>query len=192
MPAKKNHRSLTPKPGTTTRNPDLLARVSSLMQRSRWRAAITRVEKEPAALKNDSELLWHLGWAYFKIKNWAEAENHISKSLRLAQNKYSSLYALGAVYLKQKRYRKAERTLHRATLLTSGYRSRGSLAFAYLAQGKINDAERVHRESIKLNPTKDEPLRAYAAFLFDVGRKSESAKMEWKATEVARANRPRR
>jgi hypothetical protein len=58
------------------------------------------------------------------------------------------------------------------------------LALAYLSQGKIEEAERIHLENIKLKTRRSERYESYAAFLSDVGRETESEKMMEKVREM--------
>jgi Tfp pilus assembly protein PilF len=97
---------------------------------------------------------------------------------------------LGPFYLKKRQFKKAERALVQATRIKESKRALASLALAYLSQGKIGKAEKAHLRTIRLHPAHSQPYRAYAAFLYDVGRRRESAKMTRKARrrEIAEAN----
>jgi Tfp pilus assembly protein PilF len=117
-----------------------------------------------------------------------EAWKHLARAVRLAPENHACKYGLGQVYLKKKQYKKAVAILSEALRLKETHLSRSSLAFAYLAQGKIEEAETTHLDGIKLKPGKSERYESYAAFLSDVGREAESEKMNRKAKELRRIN----
>jgi Tfp pilus assembly protein PilF len=66
--------------------------------------------------------------------------------------------------------------------------ARIGLALAYLAQGKIVEAEQTHLDDIRLKPKKSERYKSYAAFLSDVGGEVEAEKMNRKAKKLQRVN----
>jgi Tfp pilus assembly protein PilF len=92
------------------------------------------------------------------------------------------------VYLKKRQYRKAEAILAEALRIKESHRTRIALALAYLAQGKIAEAERTHIENIKIKPRSSERYESYAAFLSDVGREAESEKMMQKVRAMRTVN----
>jgi|SRR5277367_939178 len=169
-------------------NSELLELAQSVMRKERWREAIKLLERNLAAIEKHWELLWNLGWCHFQLKKWAEAEKYMTKAARLAPNNYLCKYGLGSIYLKKKQYKKAEQILCEAIQIREGHLARISLALAYLAQGKIEKAESAHLENIRLNPSQGKRYRSYAAFLSDVGREGEAAKMYRKARELHSVN----
>jgi tetratricopeptide (TPR) repeat protein len=172
------------------RSSKLLSRVVALMRDGQWLKATLLFERNRAAVRRNWKLSWNLGWCYFKLENWAIALEHLAQADRLAPNNFACKYGLGSVYLKKRQFKKAERALVQATRIKESKRALASLALAYLSQGKIGKAEKAHLRTIRLHPAHSQPYRAYAAFLYDVGRRRESAKMTRKARrrEIAEAN----
>jgi Tfp pilus assembly protein PilF len=95
---------------------------------------------------------------------------------------------LGTVYLKRKHFKKAELVLAESLRIKESQLTRIALAFAYLAQGKVAEAETVHLEGIKLKPKNSERYESYAAFLSDVGREPEAQTMDKKARKLQSVN----
>jgi Tfp pilus assembly protein PilF len=158
------------------------------MSEHRWRDAIRLLKENLPLVEKHSKLLWNLGWCYFKLERMDSAQKYLTKALQLAPKNHACKFALGAVYLEKKRYKKAQSILSEALQLKESYTARICLAFAYLAQGKIEDAEKTHREGINLKPKKSRRYKAYADFLSDVGRETEAVKMYQKAKELQRIN----
>ena len=58
----------------------LLEVAQSLMKQERWREAIKLLKGDSALLENDWELLWNLGWSYFKLERYARGATLSDKS----------------------------------------------------------------------------------------------------------------
>jgi Flp pilus assembly protein TadD len=170
------------------RKSELLELAQSVMKKERWREAIKLLKEKPSVVEKHWELLWHLGWCYFKLEQRVQAEKYLIKATQLAPNNYICKFGLGSVYLMKKQYKKAERIFSEALQIREGHMARTSLALAYLAQGKIEKAESTHLENIRLKPKKSERYESYAAFLSDVGREAEAEEMSRKARELQRIN----
>jgi tetratricopeptide (TPR) repeat protein len=167
---------------------ELLKLAQSVMREERWHEAIRLRKEHSAVVETHWELSWNLGWCYFKLKRMDEARKHLARAANIAPENHVCKYGLGQVYLKKKQYKKAEAILSEALRLKESHLSRSSLAFAYLAQGKIEEAEKTHLDGIKLKPRKSERYQSYAAFLSDVGRDAEAEKMGRKAKELQHIN----
>jgi Flp pilus assembly protein TadD len=167
---------------------ELLKLAQSVMKEERWHEAITLLKENPSVVEKHWELLWNLGWCYFKLKRMDDARKFLTKAMQLAPKNHICKFGLGQVYLKKKQYKKAERILSEALQIKESHTARISLALAYLAQGKIGEAENTHLENIKLRPKKSERYEAYADFLSDVGREGEAEKMYRRARELQRIN----
>ncbi len=59
-----------------------------------------------------------------------------------------------------------------------------------LAQGRLDEADIVHLEGLRLKPWSRKRAEAYADFLFDIGREDEAK--EWAELAPQLSDRPRR
>jgi len=167
---------------------ELLKIAQSVMREERWHEAIKLLKENSSVVKKHWELLWNLGWCYFKLERWDESQKYLTRATRLAPENHVCKYALGQVYLKKEQYEKAELILSEALRIKESHVARIGLALAYLAQGRIAEAEKTHLDGIRFKPKKSEKYKSYAAFLSDVGREAEAAKMNRKAKELQRVN----
>jgi Tfp pilus assembly protein PilF len=170
------------------RTTGLLKVAQSLMREHRWREAINVLKQNFLVVEKHCELLWNLGWCYFKLERMDEAQRYLTRATQIAPQNHSCKFALGHVYLKKKRYKKAASILSEALQIKEFHATRIGLALAYLAQGKIEEAENTHLEGIRLKPKESARYESYAAFLSDVGREAEAEKMIRKAKELQRMN----
>lgn len=166
----------------------LLKRAESVMKEERWRDAIKLLKTNSSMVENNWELQWNLGWCYFKLERMDEAQKHLTAAMRLAPDRYACKFGLGVVYLEREWYKKAESLLPEALEIKDNYVTRISLAFVFLAQGKVEQAEKLHLDGIKLKPKESRRYESYAAFLSDIGREAEAARMSRKAKELRRIN----
>ena len=167
----------------------LLSFTNSLMRRERWRGAIRLFDENPLLVERHWELLWNLGWCYFKLGQMDKAERYIERATQLAPRKnLGCKVGLGAIYLMRKQYKKAEAILCEALRIRESYVARVGLAFAYLAQGETELAEKTHLDGIRLKPKSSERYKSYSAFLSDIGREAEAEQMHQKAKVLQRIN----
>jgi Tfp pilus assembly protein PilF len=161
---------------------ELLSLTSSLMGRKRWRKAVGLLNENSPLVERQWQLLWNLGWCHFKLNQMDKAERYMSRATRLApKNNFGCKLGLGVIYVKIKQYRKAETILSAALRVKESYVARLALAFAYLAQGKLELAEKTHLDGIRLKPKRTERYEAYSDFLSDIGREAEAEKVSQKA-----------
>lgn len=172
----------------TNRTTALLKLVESMMREERWHDAIHLLKENPVLIEKHWKLLWNLGWCYFKLEQMNKARKYLTRALQLAPKSHACKFALGSVYLEQNQYKKAELFLSQALQMKEFYATRIGLALAYLAQGKLEEAENTHLAGIRLKPNASERYESYAAFLFDVGRDDEAEKMNRKAEGLRRVN----
>jgi len=158
------------------------------MKEERWRDAIKLLKNNRALVERHWELLWNLGWCYFKLERLGDARKFLTKAAKLAPESHNCRFGLGAVYLEMKQFSKAERILSEALQIRESHIYRLLLAFAYLAQGKIEQAESTHLTNTKLRPKRSEAYEAYADFLSDVGREGDAEEMYRKAKELRTLN----
>jgi len=152
-------------------------RAASMMKEERWLDAIKLLSARSSNAGKHWRLSWNLAWCYFKLDRFDEARKHMKRAEQLAPDNASCKWGLGSVYLKKRQFRKAEAILSESLRIKESDRARTALALAYLAQGKVAEAEKMHVENIKLKPKDSQRYESYAAFLSDVGREAESEKM---------------
>jgi Tfp pilus assembly protein PilF len=95
---------------------------------------------------------------------------------------------LGTVYLKPKHFKEAEIVLTESLRIKESHLTRIALALAYLSQGKVEQAENVHLEGIRLKPKNSERYESYAAFLSDIGRETAAQRMNKRVEKLRRIN----
>lgn len=155
-----------------------------LMKSERWLDAIKLFKSELSLTESHSRLTWDFGWCYFKLDRLKEARKHFIRARKLAPENASCAWALGLVYNGLRQYRKAEKNLVEALKIKDSHLTRIALALAYLEQGKVEEAESIHLEGIKLKPKASSRYESYACFLSDVGREREAQKMYEKVKEL--------
>src|SRR5690349_23155193 len=97
-------------------NVELNERAESLMQDDRWSDAIALIESDSSHL-TDPDLSWNLGWAYFKIDDFAAAELHLGRATQLAPTRAAAWWALGTVQRHHGLFDEAELNLRQALTL---------------------------------------------------------------------------
>jgi Flp pilus assembly protein TadD len=163
---------------------ELTERVLSLMRSERWQDTIKVLKSEFDVTRTDWKLSWNLGWCYFKLDRLEDARKHLARAAKLAPQNATCRWALGCVYRMKKQFRKAEKNLVASLRSRDLHIARIALALTYLEQGKIEQAENVHLEGIKLKPKASGRYESYACFLSDVGREREAEKMYRKAKQL--------
>jgi Flp pilus assembly protein TadD len=166
---------------------ELYARALPLIRKSPVEA-IRLLEHAFNVVQKDWRLSWDLGWCYFRLERLDDARKHFLRAAKLAPKNATCKWALGNVYLKKKQYKKAETVLSEALKIKESHLTRIALALAYLAHGKVTDAENTHLEGIRLKPKKSAVYESYAAFLSDVGREGEATRMNRKARQLRKIN----
>lgn len=160
--------------------------VEVFIQRERYSEAITLLRRHGTEAKNDWQHSWNWGWCYFKSDNFQTAKTHLHRATLLAPDKPACHWAYGLACLEARNYRVAEKSLSQALSLKDSHLARLSLALTYMKLGRVEEAEQVHLQGIALRPDTVKRYKAYADFLFDVGRKKEEQKVRRKAREIAR------
>jgi Tfp pilus assembly protein PilF len=131
---------------------ELNEEAQSVMASERWPDAIKLLKAEMPIVAKDWKLSWNLGWCFFKLNRLHAARKHLDRAAKLAPQNAVCKWALGAIYLQRKQYASAEAYLVESLRIKDAYVSRICLALAYLEQGKIIEAERIHLEGIQLKP----------------------------------------
>ncbi len=164
----------------------LNARIQAVMQTEDWLGAIELVQNHSETVQSHWELSWNLGWAYFKLDRFKEARKYLLTAVRLAPENPVCHWSLGIVRRSLGNHKAAEVALKRALRIRDSYLARIALALTYMDQDKLDEAEDVHLEGLRLKPTA-ERYKAYADFLSDVGREDEAQRIYRKARRL-RAN----
>lgn len=149
-------------------------RAASLMKELRYQDAANLLSKKSSDSGRHWRLSWNLGWCYFNLRRFNDAAKHMMRANELAPDNAICKWGMGSVYLKKRQFKKAEAILAESLRIKEWHNTRTSLALAYLAQGKISEAEQMHVENIKLKPRDAGRYESYAAFLPDVGREAEA------------------
>ena len=165
-------------------NDELYKRTSYLMWKERWAEAAKLLKPECTQKKRDWRSCWNLGWCYFKMRKLKTAQKYLTRASQFSPENAACKWALGIVHLDPKQFRKAEKILAESLRSKESHNTRIALAFAFLAQGKVAEAENAHLEGIRLRPKRSEGYESYAAFLADVGREAEAQKTRRKAHQL--------
>lgn len=162
----------------------LYKRALAEMKSDQWLAAIALLKRKLAVVQNDWRFSWNLGWCYFKLDKFDDARKQMIRAARLAPENPTCKWGLGTVYLKTKHFKKAEIVLTESLRIKESHLTRIALAMAYLSQGKVEQADNVHLEGIRLKPKNSERYESYAAFLSDIGRETEAQRMNKKVEKL--------
>ena len=167
--------------------------VDRLMQAEDWGGAIELLGRHLELVTDDAELSWNLGWAFFRQGRANEALGPLRRAAELNPDDASTQWALGVILSEVGERADAERHFVRALSLRDTGMARLFLANLYAEQGRIDEAEAVHLEGLRLQPEHGERHEAYANFLSDMGREEESERERGLAeTLPSREERKRR
>ncbi|PYV47399.1 MAG: hypothetical protein DMG94_06350 [Acidobacteria bacterium] len=169
-------------------NDELYKRASYLMWKERWAEAGRLLKPECTDEKRDWRACWNLGWCYFKMRNLESARKFLIRATKFSPTNAASKWALGIVYLDLEQFGKAEKILTESLRIKESHSTRIALDLAYLAQGKVTEAENAHLAGIRMRPKRSEGYESYAAFLSDVGRDDKAQKMQRKARQFKKLN----
>ena len=165
---------------------ELNQQIQAVMQTEDWQTAIALVQNHSEIVQTHWELSWNLGWSYFKLDRFKDARGHLLRATKLAPDNFACHWALGTVYRCLRNYKKAETSLLKSLSIKDSHIARIALALTYLEQGRVDEAEEVHLEGLRLEPNKGERYESYGAFLLDVGREEEAQQMSRKARNLKR------
>ena len=160
-----------------------------LMGAEQWMEAIAAAKQVLAGDPSNHDVLWNLGWSYFKIGRYKEAAHYLHEAIDHGPVKDSYYAALGVTLSAAEVYDAAELWLLRALAVRDSYLTRIALALVYMKQDLAEAAEAVHKEGIRLKPDDPERLEAYADFLSDVGRDEEAERIHERAKKCPRNDR---
>jgi Flp pilus assembly protein TadD len=166
----------------------LYKRAKSEMKKEQWLAAIKLLKLGSAVAEENWRFPSNLGLCYFKLDKFDMARKQMLRANRLVPENPVCKRGLGMVYIMRKDFKRAEVALKESLAIEDSLLARAGLALAYLSQGKVAEAERVHLEGIKLKPKSGQRYVCYAASLSDVGRKTEAQRMEEKARKLQSVN----
>src|SRR5258708_20628720 len=123
---------------------DLLKLAQSVMKEERWSEAIKLLKEKSSLVEKHWELLWNLGWCYFKLGRMDEARKYLTKATRLSPENPVCKWALGNVYLKQKQYKKAKALLIESLPTKETHSAPTSLSLPLPSQETIQDSEKTY------------------------------------------------
>lgn len=164
-----------------------LEEAHELMNAKDWEGAIRLLEACDAEAKTAFEISWNLGWAYFQNEAFESAVKWLTIASEAKPGDGPTRWALGVALMDDERDEEAEHQLLLSLALKDSYLARSALGLLLHRQGRLEEAEAIYLQSIKLKPNDGRRLGAYADFLSDVGRESEAADYYRRA---ARAPRP--
>src|SRR5260370_854394 len=122
-------------------------RAASLMKEDRWLDAIELLTDPSSESTKDWKLSWNLGWCYFKLGRFDDARKHMIRADKLTPGNATCKWGLGLVLLKKRRFKEAAASLAESLRIKESHLTRIALALAYLGQGKIAEAEKIHIEN---------------------------------------------
>jgi Flp pilus assembly protein TadD len=81
----------------TNRKMELLKLAESVMREERWSEAIRLLKENSAVIEKHWELLWNVGWCYFKLERMDQARKYLTRATLLAPENHVCKYGLGQV-----------------------------------------------------------------------------------------------
>jgi tetratricopeptide (TPR) repeat protein len=147
------------------------------MAACQWSEAVALAALHDAAVRRDFELSWNAGWSHYKLGNLPQAIDYLLNAVALDPISSSGRWALGVVLMDHGDSQGAELHLLRSLTLREGYLPRDTLALLYLKQGRLTEAEQLHRQGLAIRPDSRERLESYADFLMDTGRRHDAIKV---------------
>ena len=163
---------------------ELRAKVRALVQDERWGDAIAMMEEQTATVARSFYLAWTLGWALFKSNRPDDAIEYLTTATELEPANHVGYWALGEAHGASGNTADAERCLAVSLALKDSYQARRALGFLHHREGRIEQAEAIYREGVRLAPDHRERLETLADFLSDVGRKTEAESWYARAREL--------
>jgi len=133
-------------------------------------AALTQIER-------NFELSCNVGWACYKADALEEAVRHLRRSTELNPSSPLGFWAVGVALGELGLLDEAETALLNALRIREGFRARLSLALLYMDQGRLAEAEKLHREGLAVTPNRRERVEGLANFLHDTGRREEAEEL---------------
>ena len=152
-------------------SPDLFEHADALMKQERWADVVAMVSPQDLAVRSDPRLAWTLGWAHFKLEDYATAAMWRERAAELRPAHPMYLGTFGAALVELERWEEAELVLLRSLALRDSGLARLDLAIVYMRTHRWDEAEAVHREGLRLRPDCEERRADFEAFLEDAGRK---------------------
>jgi tetratricopeptide (TPR) repeat protein len=152
-----------------------LDRGIALVQNERFADGIAMLERAIKSFPNDSQAVYHLGYAYDRTGRRREAEEGYQRALVLDPKLVSARINLGAIYLEQPQQPvKAIAALEPAIALEpKAVDLRLNLAFAYRLTKNLDKAAEHYRVALQVEDRLD-TRQMLADVLFDAGKKSEA------------------
>jgi Tfp pilus assembly protein PilF len=145
----------------------------NLVQTQKWKPAIRALESNKRTYE-DRELLWNLGWAYYKVGHLQRARTRFRKCVELGPEWHVAHLALGVVLLKTDQLSEARASLRRSLAIQDSFLARQALALVYMKLRNYAKAERIWLEGLALKPESAKMWHSYGGFLEDSHRMKEA------------------
>jgi len=116
---------------------------------------------------NASEFESNLGMTYLATKEDAEAFRRFHKAIELNPRDVTSAQNLAALYMEHRDFQKAYTAMSLASGGNHDIRFLNNFAIASATKGKLDQAESLYREALKISPNSKEVLFNYAILQID-------------------------
>jgi Tfp pilus assembly protein PilF len=152
----------------------LVEQARKLLHAQRWREAVTFLAAHGDGLAADSELIWSLGWAHFKISEYETAVAHLRRAAGQKPGIAAYHWTLAFALVETGDNDSAESSFKTALGLADSQIAWSGLALLYQRAGDSEAAEQTHQAAMERRPGSRERVEAYADFLSDTGRECEA------------------
>jgi tetratricopeptide (TPR) repeat protein len=163
---------------------DTLLELKKIMKREEWKEACAFFEDIESNAELDFEMLWSIGWIYFKLDELDKSAYYLEEAVALDPSSSRGNCSLGIVLRKLGRSRAAEGYIKKALSIKDSLIARNALAILYKEAGRIDEGELVLRRGLELRPGSKSRITSLANYLWDIGKESEASVL-YKQAEVA-------
>lgn len=172
--------------GSAPKADQLLERVEALMAQERWREALDLLEGSAEVVQADYRLSWNQGWALLRSNDAVTAASAFERANALEPDNQIALWGLGLAQREMGNLAEAELSMLRSIALRDSAPARLALANLYVQLGRMDEAEMIQREGVRLQPNDRERLEALADLLDDLERNEEATLLRQRASTFGR------